>query len=581
MSWLPKLENRHKEILRMINEMRGRLIMAIACMIMIAATEPITAYLMKPALDDIFVNKDVQMLMILPIIVVIVFLLKGLGVYGQIYFMSYVGEGIIRKIRNALYDRISDLPLSFYHAEKTGTLMSRVTTDVNVIKNMVSDTVAGTIRYFFTVIFLVGLILYLHWQLALIALVVLPLAFYPIIVFGRRVRKVSTVWQEAMADMNVFLHETFAGGKIVKAFGMEPYEKKRFFEKTGRLFRLEMKAVVARSLSSPVMEFFGGVGIAFVIWYGGSQVIDGRLTVGTFISFIAGVLMLYEPLKKISRMNNALQEGLAATDRVFSVIERESEIRDREDAVDIPAGPHRVTFHDVHFSYGEDPVLKDINIDVRSGEVLALAGMSGGGKSTLVNLIPRFFDVSAGSICIDGIDLRDASIKSLRQQIAIVTQEPILFNDTVRNNIAYGNPAATDDQILAAARAAYAFDFIQGFSAGFDTSIGELGNRLSGGERQRLCIARALLKDSPILILDEATSALDTEAETWVQKALENLMKGRTTFVIAHRLSTINKADRIVVIMDGRIVETGKHEELLSVKGAYYKLHQMQFRNGN
>ncbi len=546
-------------------------------MLVVAATSPASAYLIKPALDDIFVNKNVFALRLVPLAVIVVFFLRGVGMYGQAYFMSYVGEGIIRNLRDLLYERISDLPLSFYHQEKTGTLMSRVTNDVNIIKNMVSEAVAGSIRDFFTIIFLTGLIFFLHWKLALVAFFILPLAFYPIIVFGRRVRRVSTFWQEAMADISVFLHETFAGSKIVKAFGMEAYEKKRFSEKNQRLFRIEMKAVIARSLSSPVMEFFGGLGIAFVIWFGGSQVIAGHLTVGTFIAFISAVIMLYDPVKKMSRLNNAIQEGLAAADRVFDVIERESEIQDPPHPIPLENKPHRVAFDNVSFKYGNELVLKEISLDVQPGEILALVGMSGGGKSTLVNLIPRFFDVCEGRILIDGIDIRDTTLQDLRRQIAVVTQEPILFNDTVRNNIAYGNLDANHEEILSAARAAYAYDFIQGFPSGFETNIGELGNRLSGGERQRLCIARALLKNAPILILDEATSALDTEAEMLVQKALENLMKGRTTFVIAHRLSTISKADRIVVIVNGRIVEQGRHADLLAARGEYYKLHQMQF----
>ena len=551
------------------------------CMLVMAAATSASAFLVKPVLDDIFFNKDVTMLKLIPLAVLIIYFLRGLAMYGQEYLMNYVGESIIRRLRNDLYDCISDLPLSFFHKEKTGVLMSRITNDVNIIKAMVSTAVTGSLKDSFTIVGLTIVIFYRDWKMALFAFIVLPLAFLPVVEFGRRVRRVSTGCQEAMAELNSFLHETFAGNKIVKAFGMEPYEKKRFSEKTRSLFKLEMKSVIAKSLSSPIMEFLGGLGVAFIILYGGSKVIAGTSTAGTFFSFMAAVLMLYDPVKKLSHLNNAIQQGLAATDRVFDIIETESNIKEMADPLEIQPQPHRVVFKNVFFKYDDVMVLKDINLDVREGEILALVGMSGGGKTSLVNLIPRFYDVSQGSILIDGLDIREASISSLRNQIAIVTQEPILFNDTVRSNIAYGNTNASDEEIQRVAKAAYAYDFIQNFPDNFDTVIGELGGRLSGGEKQRICIARALLKNAPILILDEATSSLDTESEMLVQRALENLMKGRTTFVIAHRLSTIAYAHRIVVIVGGRIVEEGKHEELIARQGEYYKLYQTQFSNNN
>lgn len=551
------------------------------CMLVMAAATSASAFLVKPVLDDIFFNIDVTMLKLIPLAVLIIYFLRGLAMYGQEYLMNYVGESIIRRLRNDLYDCISDLPLSFFHKEKTGVLMSRITNDVNIIKAMVSTAVTGSLKDSFTIVGLTIVIFYRDWKMALFAFIVLPLAFLPVVEFGRRVRRVSTGCQEAMAELNSFLHETFAGNKIVKAFGMEPYEKKRFSEKTRSLFKLEMKSVIAKSLSSPIMEFLGGLGVAFIILYGGSKVIAGTSTAGTFFSFMAAVLMLYDPVKKLSHLNNAIQQGLAATDRVFDIIETESNIKEMADPLEIQPQPHRVVFKNVFFKYDDVMVLKDINLDVREGEILALVGMSGGGKTSLVNLIPRFYDVSQGSILIDGLDIREASISSLRNQIAIVTQEPILFNDTVRSNIAYGNTNASDEEIQRVAKAAYAYDFIQNFPDNFDTVIGELGGRLSGGEKQRICIARALLKNAPILILDEATSSLDTESEMLVQRALENLMKGRTTFVIAHRLSTIAYAHRIVVIVGGRIVEEGKHEELIARQGEYYKLYQTQFSNNN
>ena len=571
--------DKYRRLLALIKDNWLRLFLAMACMMVIALATSATAFLVKPALDDIFFNKDIKMLKLIPIVVIIIYLLRGLGMYGQAYLMNYVGESVIRRLRNSLYDHIQDLPISFFHKEKTGTLMSRVTNDVGVIKSMVSTAVTGALKDAFTIVGLTIVIFYRDWKMALFAFIVLPIAFIPVVEFGRRVRKVSTGCQEAIADLSSFLHETFAGNKIVKAFGMEPYEKKRFHEKALNLFKLEMKAVIAKSLSSPIMEFLGGLGIAFIIWYGGSKVISGTSTPGTFFSFMAAVLMLYDPVKKLSGLNNAIQRGLAASDRVFDIIDRKSEIAEDDNPLKIQSKPHCVTFNNVFFKYDEEMVLKNINLDVKAGEILALVGMSGGGKTSLVNLIPRFYDVSRGAILVDGVDIRKASISSLRKQIAIVTQEPILFNDTLRNNIAYGDRNASQEDIENAVKAAYAYDFIQSFPDKYDTIIGELGARLSGGEKQRICIARALLKDAPILILDEATSSLDTESETLVQKALENLMKDRTTFVIAHRLSTIDYAHRIVVIVDGRIVEEGKQEELIASRGEFYKLYQMQFSN--
>jgi subfamily B ATP-binding cassette protein MsbA len=446
------------------------------------------------------------------------------------------------------------------------------------------------LREGFTIIGLTFVIFYRDWKMAIFALIILPMAFYPVVEFGKRVRRVSTGCQEAMADLSAFLHETFLGNKIVKAFGMESHEKKRFAQKTQGIFNLEIKAVVARSLSAPIMEFLAGLGIAFIIWYGGSRVINGTSTPGTFFSFMAAVLMLYDPVRRLSSLNNAIQQGLAASDRVFEIIERESDIKEHETPVILDSGFHSVTFQNVFLTYknrqqfetlsDSDYVLKNICLHVRPGEILALVGMSGGGKTSLVNLIPRFYDVSKGAILIDQTDIRHVSIASLRSQIAIVTQDTILFNSTIRENIAYGAPHASSEAIENAAKAAYAYEFIQHLPDKFDTNIGELGGRLSGGEKQRICIARALLKDAPILILDEATSSLDTESEMLVQKALENLIKGRTTFVIAHRLSTISHAHRIVVITEGRIIEEGTHDALLASKGEYFKLYQMQFQFG-
>lgn len=575
-----KLKPRHHELLDMIKGNWWLLALSMICMLVMAGATAAAAYLIRPALDEVFINKNVRMLKLIPFALFFAYLLKSLAMFGQVFLMTYVGQDIVRRLRNRLYDSIQDLPLSFFQKEQTGVLMSRVTNDVNIIQGMVSTAVAGSIRDIFTIIGLTGVIFYQIWSLAIFALLVLPIAFYPMIVFGRKVRHYSTGVQEAMADMSAFLHETIAGNKIVKAFGMEGHEKKRFRDKTAHLFRLWIKEAKVRSITSPLNQLLGGIGIAAIIGYGGYQVVKGVYTPGTFASFMAAVLLLYEPIKKLSNFNNALQQGLAATDRVYDIIERPSEITEDPDPIELQSGPHRVTFDQVTFKYSDQTVLQDINLDVDVGQIVALVGMSGGGKTSLVNLIPRFYDVAAGAIRIDGVDIRRFSIASLRDQIAIVTQEPILFNDSARNNIAYGRADATEEQIVEAAKAAYADEFIRKLPQGYDTNIGELGGQLSGGEKQRLCIARALIKDAPILILDEATSSLDTEAERLVQKALDNLMKSRTTFVIAHRLSTVANADRIIVLVDGRIVETGTHDQLLEIEGEYFKLHRMQFENG-
>ncbi len=579
----PKInfKDRYRHILGLIKENTNKLILAGICSLMISAATTAMGYLLKPVIDKIFVNKDAQGLTVLPLLIIAAFLVKGLGTYGQEYFMNFVGQNIIRRLRDRLYDRIQDLPLSFFQKERTGVLMSRITNDVNILKSMVSTSVTGVLRDGSSVIGLAVVVLYQNWRMAILAFIVFPLAFLPVIELGRRVRRVSTGCQQTMAELNAFLHETFAGNKIVKAFGMEQHEKNRFYSQTLKLFKLEIKGVIVRALSNPIMEFFAGLGIAFVIWYGGWEVIKGKTTPGSFVSFLGCVLLLYDPIRKLSQLNNSIQQGLAAADRVYDVIETQSDIFDPPQPHPMRSGPHTVRFDKVHFSYGEKPVLKGIDLTVTHGQVLALVGMSGGGKTTMVNLIPRFFDVTDGRILIDEIDIRAYSVADLRREIAIVTQDPILFNETVRDNIAYGNLEASEADIIAAAQAAYAHDFIQRFPKGYDTVIGELGGRLSGGEKQRLCIARALLKNAPILILDEATSALDTEAEVLVQKALENLMRGRTTFVIAHRLSTVAKADQIVVVVDGCIVEQGTHDSLLSLKGEYAKLHEMQFTASN
>ena len=554
-----------------------RLAVAMACMLGVAACTAASAYLVKPVLDDIFINKKVGMLKVLPLAVLFLFLVKGLCEWGHVYFMTYVGQRVVTQVRQHLYDHLQLLSLSFFDRMPTGVLMSRITNDVNLLQAAVSSAITGMLKDCLSAVGLIGVVFYRDWELALIAMVALPFAFFPIVKFGRILRRISTKSQRSMGDISVILHETIGGNRIVKAFGMEDYEKARFSRENMRYFQYYMRSVSVRALSSPVMEFLGGVGVVFIIWYGGSSVIRGVSTPGNFFSFLAALLMLYEPIKRLNTMNNTVQQGVAAAQRVYDILDTPREIRDRSDAEHLPPMSQGLELRHVQFSYGGEPVLKDINLTVPAGELVAIVGASGAGKTTLVNLIPRFYEVTGGTILIDGVDIRHVTLASLRAQIGMVTQQSILFNDTVLNNIAYGDISKGEDAIIAAAKAGNAYDFITRMPQGFDTVVGEQGVRISGGERQRLCIARALLKDAPILILDEATSSLDSAAELEVQKALDTLTAGRTTLVIAHRLSTVKNADRIVVLADGRIVEEGRHGELLKVNGEYRRLYELQF----
>ncbi len=550
------------------------------CMVIVSSMAGAQAYMVKPLLDEIFFKQDRTMLTLVPLAILGIFLVKGLFSYGYNYLLVKVGQSVIRDLRNLLYSHIQSLPLSFFQKKPTGELISRIISDVSLIQGAVSSVLVGILKDTFQVFFLIGVIFYQDWRMALIAMVSLPLVIYPIVNFGRRHRRLSRGSQQTTAQVSNILYETITGNRIVKAFCMEKYEVGRFAKKLDKLFAIVMRDTRIAAISRPLMEFLGGIGIALVVWYGGSQVLAGKSTPGTFFSFLTALIMIYEPIKGVSAINNTLQQGIAAAERVFDVLDVESDVPEKKDAIELPRVNNTIEFTDVRFQYDEDTeVLKGINLKVRAGEILAVVGSSGGGKSTLVNLIPRFYDVSSGSLAIDGTDIRDVTFKSLRNQIGVVTQQTILFNDTVRNNIAYGSLDASEEQIRDAARAAHALDFIQHLPKGFDTVIGESGARLSGGERQRLSIARAILKNAPILILDEATSSLDTESEHEVQQAIENLVQSRTTFVIAHRLSTIRNADRIIVIQDGTIVEEGTHDTLLPLGGVYTMLHDMQFQD--
>jgi len=567
-------------LLSYTNPYWGRLMAGILLAIVVSAATGAAAWIVKPVMDDIFLSKDTTLLKILPLGFILIYTIKGLARYGQSYLMRSIGQKIITRIRNELYEHIQKMPLSFFHNTPSAILMSRITNDVTMLGHVSSQVVADFFRQTFTFFILLSLTFYREWKLATIALVVFPFIGIFIVSIGRKLRVLSRKNQEKMADLNIILQETFTGNKIVKAFGMEDYENKRFMNENRKLYDISMKETKRHEMVSPLMELFGAVGTGVVIWYGGYQVISGATTPGTFFSFMTALIMLYDPIKKLSTMNNVVQQSMAAAERVFEMLDTKVEITDNDRAVDIREFKDRISFNDVWFQYNSNNgmVLKGINLTIKKGEVVALVGSSGAGKSTLVDMIPRFHDVTKGSINIDSHDIRNISLNSLRRQIGIVTQETILFNDTVKNNISYGRVDAGMDDIHKAAESAYAHDFIMEMPSGYDTVIGERGVKLSGGQRQRLSIARAILKNPAILILDEATSSLDSESEKMVQQALENLMKDRTTFVIAHRLSTVLNAGRIVVIDDGRIIETGRHDELLAHGGIYKKLYEMQFK---
>jgi ATP-binding cassette, subfamily B, bacterial MsbA len=565
-------------LLSFVRPYKVKLLLAMIGMALVAASNGLTAFLVKPVLDRIFFEKNETMLYLIPFGIVLLYLAKGAFDYMQAYFMGFVGQRVITDMRNLVFQRLQVQPLSYFDKTPTGVIISRITNDIGMVQGAVSDAFTAVLKDAFTIVGLIFVVFYRDWKLAAIAFVVLPFATYPIVSFGRRLRKISVQNQKALARLTTFLHETITGQRVVKAFSMEPYENQRFNDENQSLFKIMMKRYKVRALSAPIMEALGGIAVGVIVWYGGSEVISGRSTPGNFFSFTAALLMLYEPIKRLNKENHNIQQGLAAAQRVFEIVDREPEIGDRPDAVDLASVKGAIEFKDVFFKYEDKMILKNINLAINRNEILAIVGESGVGKTTLVNLILRFYDVTGGSLTIDGIDIRDATIDSLRKNIALVTQDVILFNDTISANIAYG-VQEDPGHIVQAARNAFAHDFIEKLPKKYDTVVGEKGVRLSGGQKQRIAVARALFKDAPILILDEATSALDTASETEVQRALENLMRGRTTIIIAHRLSSIINANRIIVLEGGAIVQEGPHTELIEQEGPYRRLYELQFRD--
>ncbi len=508
--------------------------------------------------------------------------LKGIFDYAGTYLVNYAGYGMITDLRNHLYDSVLRRSAAFFQKHTTGTLVSTIVNDIERVQYAMSSVLAEFLQQFFTFLFTAVVVVLLGRKMAWLLLLFVPFIIFSAGKIGRRVRHTTRKGQDKLADIQNILHETITGNRIVKAFSMESWEIARFRKAAQRLFRANLRSVAASAVSSPLMDIFGAIAISLLLLLGRNQIAHSVFTPGIFVAFIVAVFKLYDPVRKFALFNNNFQQALGASSEIFKFMDTEDEVREKPGAKPIPAFSRNIRFEDVCFSYevneeGSREILHDINLEVNAGEILALVGSSGAGKSTLVHLIPRFFDVTAGRILIDGRDVRDTTLASLRSQIGIVTQETVLFNDTLRNNIAYGQPRVSQKDVEAAARAALAHDFITELPAGYETVIGERGVRLSGGERQRIAIARALLKNAPILILDEATSALDSESEALVQSALQNLMTGRTVLVIAHRLSTVRRADRIVVIENGTIVDIGMHDELMKKLGTYRRLYDLQF----
>ena len=559
---------------------RARLAAALGAMVLYGAASAGVAALIQPIFDDVLPNRE--NLVPIAIAILVVYLLKGIGAYLSSYLMTDVGQRVVRDLRNVLFRHILGQSAAFFSLQTTGRLMSRLTNDVSQVQRAVSDTIGDVARESLSLVGFAGLLFYYDARLALVCLTGAPLVVYPLVRLGQRVRRTARRSQEALEQMSHLSAEAIAGHRIVKAFGGEEREAGRFERAAQHFYRTIMQVTRVLSMLPPLMEFIGGVAFVAALVYGSQEIVAGRLTQGEFTAFIAALFMMYAPAKKLSRVNADLQQAMAAGERVFEILDSHNEVQERPGAVAFPRFRHGIEFKDVRFAYGDDrdrATLDGVSFSVPAGKVLAIVGRSGAGKTTLVNLIPRFYDVTEGAIRVDGVDLRDMTLASLRSNIGIVTQDTVLFDDSIAANIAYGRPDATADEIEAASRAAHAHEFIEQLGLGYDALIGERGQRLSGGQRQRIAIARAILRDSPILILDEATSSLDAESEMLVQDALVNLMRNRTSFVIAHRLSTVRRADSIVVLDRGHIVETGTHDSLLACGGAYARLYELQLRD--
>ena len=551
---------------------------ALAAMAIYAAANAGVTLQIKPMIDEVLTGK--MAFAIFAWIVIGGYVLKGIGGYFSTFLMTDIGQRVVRDVRNQLFRHILDQSAGFFARRSTGSLMSRITNDVNQIQQAVSETMGDLLREGLSLIGFCALLFYLDWQLALVAVFIAPLAIHPLVRIGKKIRSTTRRSQEELENLTHVTAEAFTGHRIVKAFGAEAHEAGRFRRAAQQVYRTNLKVTSTLAVLPSVMELLGGVAVVTLIWYGSRQITAQEMTQGEFVTFVVTALLMYTPIKKLSRVNASLQQATAASERIFQVLDTHSEVKERPDASTLAHPRHGIEFHNVSFAYEDrpsKPILKGVSFRVDAGQMTAIVGLSGAGKTTMVNLIPRFYDVTGGAIRIDGVDIRDVTVRSLRSRIGMVTQETVLFDETVAANIGYGSPHVTDEEIEAAARAAHAHEFIVHLAKGYQTRIGERGQTLSGGQRQRIAIARAILKNAPILILDEATSSLDAESELLVQDALQTLMQNRTCFVIAHRLSTVRRADQIIVLEKGRIVEVGKHDELLAAPGSVYsKLYSLQ-----
>jgi subfamily B ATP-binding cassette protein MsbA len=568
-----------RKLLQAAKVYRGRIAVAFVAMVVYAAGNGLIALLLRPIVDGL-VAPELADVGRTGALVLLAYFLKGAGSYASTFLMADVGQRVVRDLRNRLFRHILDQSAAFFSRRTSGQLLSRITNDVGQVQTTVSETVADLTRESMAVVVYAGVLVAIDWRLALVVITAAPLVVYPLGRLGQRVRRTTRHGQEELEHVTHIAAEAFGGHRIVKAFGAEAREASRFGAATERLYRTNLKVTSAVAALPPLMELIGGVAVVGALWYGTQAVADGRLTPGGFATFLGAAFMMYGPIKKLSRVNASIQQAIAAAERIFAMLETHTEVREAPGALALPRMRESVEFRDVGFVYDDRPerfVLRHASFRVAAGQLVAMVGLSGAGKTTLSNLIPRFYDVTEGAVLVDGIDIRSVTLASLRGQIALVTQETVLFDDTIAANIAYGVPGASRDAIEQAARLAHAHEFIAVLESAYDTRIGERGQRLSGGQRQRIAIARAILKDSPILVLDEATSALDAESEQLVQDALVNLMRNRTTFVIAHRLSTVRRADMILALDSGRIAEIGTHDDLIGREGGVYaRLYALQ-----